>query len=60
MKTAVYSKSRKVNMLVKLFIKREVLESRKAELDNDFDTRMNAMTGGQMAEFNRLIRELNI
>jgi len=50
-----YSKSRKVNTLVKLTIKRAFFEKKAKILNDEIWVRYGNLTGGQIAEYNRIM-----
>ena len=53
-----YSKSRKVNALVKLVLKVEKMRGRLLPLTDEMTLRYNSLKGGQMAEYKRIREEL--
>lgn len=52
-----YSKSRKVNTLVKLTMKFEAVSLKRNKLGDDIINRRANLTGGQMAEYLCLLKE---
>lgn len=56
--TIKYSKSRKVNSYVKLCAKYAKLDEKCTEVSREMAVRYRALTGGQIAEANRLVGEL--
>ena len=55
-----YSKSRKVNSLVKLTLQFETVSKKRNVLGDDILVRRGLLTGGQMAEYLRILRDMGL
>jgi len=53
-----YSKSRKVNMLIKLTVKHRQRQKDQNELNDQINNRLAALKGGQMSEYIRILKDL--